>query len=319
VPSLLDYTALWEGVQHSFAQQRMAHAYIIAGPPRGAAGMFAEAMIKLVLGVNEQAVRRLDAKSHPDVFWIEPESKSRMITVEKMRALNARMGQTSMEGGWKVGVIAFADRLNEQSSNAFLKTLEEPAGQTLLLLLTDEPHQMLPTIRSRCQLIQLHAGKEAPKEEWRTILIALLREQHMRDIMHGLAFADQIRGLLDLIKKSFSDEEGAEITEEAENDPAGKKEVEARIQSRLLEVRQQILTDIAWWYRDVLIVKYGLEQEALHFPEEYDALARQAGEASISALLRRIDGVETMHARLKGNIPAATVLDAASLSSFVRR
>ena len=81
---------------------------------------------------------------------IEPEKKSRVIAVDAVRALNHRIQTSSFAGGWKVAVIKYADRLNDQAANAFLKTLEEPPARTLLLLLTDAPQSLLPTVVSRC-------------------------------------------------------------------------------------------------------------------------------------------------------------------------
>ena len=65
------------------------------------------------------------------------------------------MAATAFSGGWKVGVVVGADRLEAEAANAFLKTLEEPPGKTLFLLLTDQPDAVLPTIVSRAQRIDL--------------------------------------------------------------------------------------------------------------------------------------------------------------------
>lgn len=65
------------------------------------------------------------------------------------------LSDTAFAGGWKVVVLAGADRLTNEAANAFLKMLEEPPPKTLILLLTDAPQALLPTIRSRCQRIDL--------------------------------------------------------------------------------------------------------------------------------------------------------------------
>jgi DNA polymerase-3 subunit delta' len=79
--------------------------------------------------------RRVEEHTEPDVHWIFPEMKSRVISAEQMREkLLAEISQTSFSGGWKVGVLVGADRLNDSSANAFLKTLEEPPENAFLVV-----------------------------------------------------------------------------------------------------------------------------------------------------------------------------------------
>lgn len=103
---------------------------------------------------------KIAAHNHPDVAYLEPSGKSRTIMVKPMRErIVEPMGSTSYSGGWKVGVVAGADRMQPAAANAFLKSLEEPTPHTLYLLLTDRPDAILPTIVSRCQRIDLALPK----------------------------------------------------------------------------------------------------------------------------------------------------------------
>lgn len=100
---------------------------------------------------------------HPDFFTLRPSGKSRFIRIGKkedrnkgtlpentMRRLINDLQKTSNQGGHKVAVIYEAERMNKESANAFLKTLEEPPTDTILFLLTHRPYDLIDTIKSRC-------------------------------------------------------------------------------------------------------------------------------------------------------------------------
>lgn len=97
-------------------------------------------------------------ETHPDFFALRPSGKMRQIVIGKadnpepgtMREFLRKLSVSPSVAERKVGVIYEADRMNVATSNAFLKTLEEPPGRTTLLLVTTRPYALLPTIRSRC-------------------------------------------------------------------------------------------------------------------------------------------------------------------------
>jgi len=130
-----------------------AHGYLIVGDVRGNC---ADLVRRILEKLFPDAISQVEANSHPDVVTLEPEGKARIISVESMRErIVEPMATTAFSGGWKVGVITGVDRLNPQSANAFLKSLEEPTPQTMYLMSTDQPDLILPTIISRAQRIDL--------------------------------------------------------------------------------------------------------------------------------------------------------------------
>ena len=130
-----------------------AHGYLVVGDVRGnAAELVRRVLEKLFPDERDQ----IAAGVHPDVVTLEPEGKKRIITIDSMRErIVEPMASTSFSGGWKVGLVSGADRLNNESANAFLKSLEEPPPKTMYFLLTDQPDAILPTIVSRTQRIDL--------------------------------------------------------------------------------------------------------------------------------------------------------------------
>lgn len=111
------------------------------------------------------------AGTHPDVvsltFGLRRDGTPRTeIVVDQVRELSARLAMNSQFGGWQVVTIDPADALNSAAANALLKTLEEPAAQTMLMLLADAPWRLPQTIRSRCQRIDFHLPAASEARSW---------------------------------------------------------------------------------------------------------------------------------------------------------
>lgn len=106
------------------------------------------------------------AGSHPDLKVIEPEEVGKQIKVDQVRAILDFIGQTSQQGGYKVVIIEPAEAMNINAANALLKSLEEPTDNTLILLVSDTVGTLLPTIKSRCQLISFPVPPLAESLAW---------------------------------------------------------------------------------------------------------------------------------------------------------
>lgn len=129
--------------------------------------------------------------NHPDFRRIEPESdltesgrKITQITIDQIRALSGFMSLSTHRNGYRIVLIHPAEAMNPHAANALLKTLEEPFGKTLFLLVTHKPHQLLPTILSRCQAIAMPSPNPPEAENW-------LREQGIGAPIPFLAEAGQ--------------------------------------------------------------------------------------------------------------------------------
>ena len=92
--------------------------------------------------------------AHPDLTWVTPSGAHEMLRRDVDEAVVAAAAHTPFEAGFRVFVLERADTMNDEAANALLKTLEEPPGYVVLLLLTDRPTQVLPTIASRCQPVR---------------------------------------------------------------------------------------------------------------------------------------------------------------------
>jgi DNA polymerase-3 subunit delta' len=157
------------------ARERHPHAFLFSGQAGLGKRQFAEAFADWLLCVQPDGGRACGqcrscqlntARSHPDRLVVEPESEGKVIRIDTVRELTDFMMQTAQQGGRKVVVLHPAEALNLAASNALLKSLEEPPAETYLLLVTDQPSRLLPTIRSRCQQLTLPAPSADQAESW---------------------------------------------------------------------------------------------------------------------------------------------------------
>jgi DNA polymerase-3 subunit delta' len=110
--------------------------------------------------------RRVQVGEQPDLLALRPIEESKEIRIDQVRELAAELGLTAHAGGRKVAIITPAERLNRNAANALLKTLEEPAGQALLLLVTGEPWRLPVTVQSRCTRLRAHAPSDDEAVAW---------------------------------------------------------------------------------------------------------------------------------------------------------
>jgi DNA polymerase-3 subunit delta' len=127
------------------------------------AGLFAAEDVSGAAGHEDDApdacgecpsCRKVMSGNHPDVHLLTPQGDARQIKVAEVRQLEEALSFRPFEGQWKVAIVDDADRINEAAANAFLKTLEEPAAHSVIVLVTSRPDMLLPTIRSRCQMVR---------------------------------------------------------------------------------------------------------------------------------------------------------------------
>ncbi|MBN9589791.1 MAG: hypothetical protein BGN85_03695 [Alphaproteobacteria bacterium 64-11] len=154
---------------------RPPNALLITGPPGVgkatlayriaryllAYGATAEGPENLAVAPGNSVARQIIAQSHPGLLVlrraVNPRTSKLMtvLSVDEIRRLADFFGMTSGAGGWRVAIVDTADDMNENAANALLKMLEEPPAHAMLLLLSNSPGRLLPTIRSRCQRLDL--------------------------------------------------------------------------------------------------------------------------------------------------------------------
>ena len=306
MPSSRKVEAALENFRRAFAARRLPHAVLVSGHPRGAGAEFAEGLLALPFGVRDPA----HLHAHVDVRWIEPESKSRQIRIEEIRELIEAIALTSYEGGWKAGVILFADRLNANAQNALLKTLEEPPPNSLLILATDVPAALLPTIRSRAQFVDVRDDERPADSPWLATVVELLRNPPARQACEMLAWTDRLTAPLRSLEELAEAEETARAEaaavaregEGAELTRATKGVVEGRVAARVKEMREEILRTIQLWQRDVLACAVAPDAPPEYFPDDAAAIAAQAAGLSLADAAKRVAAVDEVRELMEHNI-----------------
>lgn len=150
-----------DALKRSIAANRVAHAYLFEGPDGCGRRTTALALMQALFCKepldggdacgNCSSCRKLASGNHPDLHLLSPLPDKRDISIEQIRELQQQLSLRPFEAKRKACLIEPAERMNEKSANALLKTLEEPPGHAIIILLSTQADLLLSTIRSRCQ------------------------------------------------------------------------------------------------------------------------------------------------------------------------
>ncbi|HWL53159.1 MAG TPA: hypothetical protein VNQ90_12045 [Chthoniobacteraceae bacterium] len=318
--------AAFEFLQRAQTAGRLAHAYLITGPT-GSGKRDLASRLGWFLHRGEAAMPSPDAGLKlPDLHTIEPESKSRLIRVEQTRELEKSLQMRSSIGGRKIGVILDADRMNAAASNSFLKTLEEPPSNSLLLLLTAHPEMLLDTILSRCILVPLMAPKTVePTGPERQLLEVLSRffEKPQAELGEVFLLVREFNLLL-----SASRQMSAELGEsELKKEEALYKQTtdgkwladrsdyfKALGESRYLQARAALVDRLLQWWGDVLRQQHGAA--SLDFPDYTTQTGQLASRFSTPEVLRRVEALEGLRENFNRNVQEQLAVEVAFLKAF---
>jgi DNA polymerase-3 subunit delta' len=297
------------------AARRLAALVNCAAPPRrGAAGLPAAAC-----GACRHC-RRIAADLHPDVLWLRPESKTRIIPIDPVRGLMGALQLKPTEAAVKVGVLAAADRLNAAAANAFLKTLEEPPARSLLLLLSTEPDRLLETILSRCQRLNLGGERrpDAATAAWAECFAAAAATP-AKTLLERYRLLDTLLARLVAVREAVEKELAArsplERHDDVEPELRGQWEdqLAAAIEGEYRRRRAETLAALEWWLRDVWLLALGQPEGLLGLPAAAGhsrAVAARVRPAEAAANLAVVADTQRL---LHTNVQEALALEVALL------
>lgn len=317
--------ALAEQLRRSLQRGRLAHAYLFAGPR----GSGREALARtLAQALNcERAThdacgqcdscRLIEKGEHPDIYWVRPESKSRRILIEQIREFETAVSLKPTQARVKVGIVMDADCMNEAASNAFLKTLEEPPAGTIIILLTTDPQQLLPTILSRCLRLSFGPPAGAPSA-WRDSVRPLLAEFASSQPAGVVAvyrlhagLTAQLAAARASIRQRIEDED--DLDRYSELDPKAREKLEeqreARIEGEYRGVREQVLEELYTWFSDIVLCVEGAAPVLLAHPDQLEQVRRAAAGLTYAQATGDLEAVEQVRDALARNVNESFALE----------
>ena len=313
-----------ELLRRAHKNNRLSHAYLISGPVGSGKREVAASLANVVNGTETEDVFSSKAR---EIFLAQPESKSRRILIEQIRELEHGLQMRGIEGRRKVAIIAEADRLQPQAANAFLKTLEEPPGNSLLLLLSALPEALPDTIVSRCICIPLAAnGHELEIPERRELIELLRAAAHEKNwgVQQAYHLQQGMQGLLNRIKEQIKTENEQALENEEERyrqATDGSDWLDARedyykalTESLYIQRRAMLIEVLLEFWSDVLRASTGVSQRNLsQAKQETESLSKRL---SVPEVLRRIQRLEELRDNLGRNIQEALAFEVAFLEVF---
>ncbi|MCQ3031910.1 DNA polymerase III subunit delta' [Pseudomonas syringae] len=180
---------LW---QQLAGRAQHAHAYLLHGPIGIGKRALAERLMGSLLCQRPEGLEAcgqckscllLAAGSHPDNYVLEPEEADKAIKVDQVRDLVSFVVQTAQMGGRKVVLIEPVESMNINAANALLKSLEEPSGNTVLLLVSHQPSRLLPTVKSRCVQQACPLPSEEMSLTWLAKALPESSEEERRELL----------------------------------------------------------------------------------------------------------------------------------------
>lgn len=301
-------------LRNALASDRIAHAYLFAGPPGSGrmemAGAFAQALFCETGGSGACGqcleCRKVLHGNHPDLHVVKPDGSA--VKIEQIRGLQRELSYRSAGAGYKVYIIESAETMTTQAANSLLKFLEEPPSPVVAILIAPGAQAVLPTILSRTQLVAFVPGDREALEK---ILVqegkSPLLARAAVNLTAGLASG---RKLVD--ENWFADIRNVVIQLGKENSsrfPASLLVAQQRVfKTELSEHVELLLQLLALWYRDMIYAMTG-RQSRMVFSDQADWIAKAAWSRPIESWVAVMESALTAARRIKAHVAPQLALE----------
>ena len=319
--SLPWHEPLWRQLQQRRAAGRLPHALLLAGPAGLGKLIFARRLAEALLCESPsvegdacgqcRGCRLFRAGSHPDYSVVQPEEdqnsseddspaggagggkkkKSKVIKIDQIRELCAFLGHTTQYGGYKIALLEPADQLNVNAANSLLKTLEEPPGACVLLLVAARPARLPATVRSRCQLIRFDRPPITLALPWLAARVGggLVEPATLLDVAGGAPLAALRYADGDRWRRRRELAEGYDQILMGRLDP---------IQAAEQWTQGDLAENLCWligWHTDLIRLKMNPAPHCLSHPDLRPLLRRWATQPTPRVLFERLDAAVRLH------------------------
>lgn len=296
-------------------KRTIANSLLFAGPENAKKMEFAQAFALMIICADDphgNHKKKLKAGIHPDLHILRPEGKLGLHSMDSLRAMNAEVTLPPNEAKKKVFILEDAHRMWPYSANALLKTFEEPPKDTVIILTSHAPQQLLPTIISRCRTIYFHGSKEATHRE--SILMDILKPSQFGSYK---AFQQAVKAIAESLEKYRKEMEEAareEFTSQISGEMTAylkqvcEKQSEGAASMAFQAKADILLEDILAWYRDLHLLKENGNTDLLFYSKNKAEL-EQALQTSIPSLEHVSNAISDSKLAMERSLPIAHTLE----------
>ncbi|MCM1136729.1 MAG: DNA polymerase III subunit delta' [Clostridium sp.] len=302
---------LKEHLENAIKMNKVSHAYIINGERNAGKEFIAKTFAMALQCENRQGVEPCEechsckqalSGNHPDIIFVAHEKPGTIGVDDIRRQVNGDVAIKPYSSPKKIYVISGGEKMTVQAQNALLKTLEEPPEYAVILILTDNVNALLPTILSRCVVLNMKPVKDAQIKSY--LMESMEIPDYKADIC--VAFA---RGNVGKARLLANSEEFDKVKEEAVTLLKYINEMELheivaaikKINEYKLDVNDY-MDILSIWYRDALLFKATHDANHLIFKEEIQYIRRVADKSTYEGIEKIIDALEKSKQRLSANV-----------------
>ncbi|GEN31258.1 DNA polymerase-3 subunit delta' [Cerasibacillus quisquiliarum] len=307
-------------LMNSIKRDRLSHAYLFQGS-RGTGKESLAILLAKTLFCKEKTdvepchhcvmCKRIESRNHPDVHWIEPDGQS--IKMAQIEHLQKEFAYTGLESNRKVYMIKDADTLTVNAANRILKFLEEPSLETTAIMLTENSQMIIPTIRSRCQVLdfkpldpkqfQTHLLKEGlPKSD--AVLMGSLTNsvKEAIELYQDESFVQARKLVIQLIEMFCRDSDDAYLFVHQHWVPFFKERSQ----------QEQALDLLLLAFRDILYAHIGINQ-VVFFDQDDQQLEKYMLHFSYGQVISMLENILEAKRKLKQYVQPTFVMEQLAL------
>lgn len=306
---IIGHEQIIEHFQNSLRNKQLSHAYILNGEKGSGRNTLSNAFAKAIVceaGYGNacgmcRSCMQFDSGNHPDVKRLLREKPASIGVDEIREQINNDIVIKPYNGRYKVYIIPDAHLMTPQAQNALLKTIEEPPSYAVIMLLTDTLDALLPTIRSRCIVLNLKNVDE------KQIVKLLMEKYEIPDYRAGICAAysqgNTGKAIRMAVSEDFQEMHSLMLRTLKKVDEMRVADMASAIYD--ISAYKNQITDfldlMLVWYRDVLIIKATNDLNSIVYKDEYRSLFKKAEKSSYEGLSNIFSAIETARERLRVN------------------
>lgn len=307
--SIIGQEQMIEHFKSAIEMDKVSHAYIIQGDydsgKKLMASVFAKALQCEQKGTEPcnhcTSCLQADTGNHPDIIYVSHEKPNSIGIHDVREQINGSIGIKPYSSDYKIYIVDEAEKMTAEAQNALLKTIEEPPAYAIIFLLTTNLGKLLPTILSRCVVLNIQPVKD---ELIKKHLLSLGIEERQVEFCTAFSMGNVGKAIRVATSEEFN---------EIKNDcvhmlkHAKDMQVYELIQAvkELTKYKLQIydyLDFMLMWYRDVLLLKATGNANSLIYQEEYSSIRDRGNQSSYEGIQKIIEEIEKAKVRLRANV-----------------